>query len=206
MSRAFHLFLLFLLFVSPAAFSQGADSAHYRVGGSVFSNGPSFPFSGKPFQAPYHIGATADVSAQFSLKEKGRWEWSLGLAYFHQRLSHKGIHFRPGLRYHRKTGLDGLEWELGLHPGYLYTLLENPRYVLNKEGEYIPHPRAGRSQFSFDLSTGPAYSPPAAPEWEFYLNYRLWAQMPFVKQYVPVLPNTAFHIGIRRAFFKKDEE
>lgn len=200
------LILLLLLFSGTAAFPQEADSAHYRIGGSVFSNGPSFPFSGKPFQSPYHMGATADLSGPFSHKENGRWEWSLGVGYFHQRLSHTSFQFRPGLRFHHKTGLDGFEWEFAAHPGYLYTLLENPRYVLNKEGEYIPHPRAGRSQFTFDLSTGPAYSPPSTPEWEFFLNYRIWAQMPFVKQYVPVLPNTAFHIGIRRAFFKKDEE
>ncbi len=194
------ILLFILILICPAALlaQDEADSTHLRLEGSFFSNTPSFPLSGKVFVPPYHPGIDLGVRSPFSRNEHGRWEWRASLAYYYHRLSHHGIHLRPGLGYTLESdSLEGFSWEFGLNMGYLRSIGLRDRFELNEEGEYEKVPEYGRSQFSVGLSTGPAYRPKEGSDWELFLNYRFWVQTPFVHQYVPVLPNMAFHLGVR---------
>lgn len=198
-----HLLPLLFLLTHLSAFSQGMDdSTELRAEASFFSNAPSLPLGGKVFVPRYHPGIDLGIGGPFNIKEKGRWEWSSKLGYYYHKLSHHGIHLRGGLRY-RQTGnrdkdWNGLSWEIAFRGGYLHMLTQRPAYEFDEaSGEYQRTQRLGRSQFTFELETGPAYRPIESPEWEFFLNYRFWMQTPFVKEYVPILPNVAFHLGIR---------
>lgn len=194
-------FLLILLPVPFALFAQEkqekADSSGLRIEGSLFSNAPALPFSGNVFAAPYHPGIDLGLGAPFSLKRTGRWEWRTQIGYYHHALSHHGIHLRGGVIYRQKLGLKGLSWEFALKGGYLHMIAQRSKYELNSNGGYEKEASLGRSQFSAGLATGPAYRFPGTRRWELFINYRFWVQTPFVQEYVPVLPNVAFHFGVR---------
>jgi hypothetical protein len=205
--------LSLLLFALPLSLlSQGIeDSTELRGEAAFFFNTPSLPVSGNVFVPPYHPGLDFGIGGPFELKDKGRWEWSSNLGYYYHRLSHHGIHIRGGLRYQqtgeRGSDWNGLSWEFALKAGYLHMLTIQPSYRYDEESsEYRRTARGGRSQFTFGLATGPSYRPPVAKKWEFFVNYRFWIQTPFVKQYVPILPNVAFHIGVRRSLSTEKSE
>lgn len=194
--------ILILMPLALSAQEEEADSSELRAEAALFSNAPSFPLGGKVFVPPYHPGVDLGASGPFRMKEQGRWEWSTSLAYYYHRLSHHGIHLRGGVRYRQTGSKDeqrkGFSWEFALKGGYLHLLSERPSYEFDEEsGEYERTSKWGRPQFSLGLATGPAYRIPNAPRWEFFMNYRIWAQMPFVKEYVPILPNVGFHLGAR---------
>ncbi len=195
--------LILLLILPLQLFSQEKrDTSELRGSASFFSNTPSLPLSGNVFVPPYHAGLDLGLSSPFEVQKRGRWEWNADLAYYYHRLSHHGIHLRGGVRYRRiglsDSGEYGFSWELAVKGGYLHMFMERPSYEFNEEtGEYERSSPTGRSQFSFGVSTGPTYRFPKAPEWETFLNYRIWMQTPFVQNYVPILPNIALHIGMR---------
>lgn len=200
-------FFLFFLIAVPLILSaqEKVDSSALRIEGSFFSNAPSLPFSGNVFTTPYHPGIDLGIGAPFNLKKSGRWEWRTQLGYYYHELSHHGIHLRGGVLYRQMTGWEGFSWEFSLKGGYLHMIAQRPKYELNDNGAYEKEPSLGRSQFSAGLATGPAYRFQGSERWELFLNYRFWVQTPFVNEYVPILPNVAFHFGVRYELPKKEE-
>ncbi|MFB6258196.1 MAG: hypothetical protein ABEH38_05850 [Flavobacteriales bacterium] len=199
------LLLSFLLFFAGQLFAQEegkSDSSELHLEAAFFSNTPSFPLSGRVFILPYHPGLDIGVSSPFSIKERGKWEWTASLSSYYHRLSAHAVNIQAGLRY-RQTGLrdssgNGFGWELAFNGGYLHAFGLRPKFELNEEtGEYEQVPATGRSQFSMGITTGPAYRLPSAPDWQLFMNYRIWARLPYVAEYVPILPNVAFHLGVR---------
>lgn len=49
---------------------------------------------------------------------------------------------------------------------------------------------------STSLALGYTTAALAATPVRFFLGYQFWLQSSFVEQYVPVLPNTALHVGV----------
>jgi hypothetical protein len=83
--------------------------------------------------------------------------------------------------------------------GYFYHRYNQHAIQLYTEAGYRLHFRSG---LDAGLLIGGGYlelgyslrMPTGAPV-RFFLAYQFWLQTPFIKQYVPLLPNTALHLG-----------
>ena len=80
-------------------------------------------------------------------------------------------------------------------------------FKLNDQGNYYKKNFPTRIQGMTGLNIGLNYDIVLFKKFEtqvttLFFNYQFWFQMPFVKGYVPVLPNVALHLGASFPMFK----
>lgn len=102
-----------------------------------------------------------------------------------------------GYRYQLRWPID-LEARLGV--GYLHAIPDSEIFKL-EEGVYVRKKGLGRPQAMAGLTVGAGFRLPKG--WSILLAYQFYVQMPFVKSYVPVLPNTALHLGMQFPLFNR---
>ncbi|MGZ5304719.1 MAG: hypothetical protein ACXWDO_11440, partial [Bacteroidia bacterium] len=71
----------------------------------------------------------------------------------------------------------------------------------NSDGVYVRKPNYGKPEAMGSIAVGAGYK--INDGVRIFTNYQFWLQAPFIKQYVPVLPNTALHLGISYPFCAK---
>jgi hypothetical protein len=87
--------------------------------------------------------------------------------------------------------------------GYLHSF-PGVEFFQLKDGVYEKKNRIGRPQLMVTSAAGISYTlhsgkfPP-----RFFLDYQFYLQMPFINQYVPLVPNTVVHAGMALPLFKK---
>jgi hypothetical protein len=66
-----------------------------------------------------------------------------------------------------------------------------------EDGRYVKKANFGRPQLMATASLTAGYDIKAKGKLplRLFLQYQFWLQTPFVNKYVPLLPNTALHIG-----------
>jgi hypothetical protein len=164
---------------------------------SVFNNAIAFPFSGKAgvIHKPFHPGVMVGVSRQINKNAHHQLHAGIKSAYFYQQLVQHGIQVYPeiGYRFSSKIGII-LESRMGA--GYMLSIPDIDQFSLNENGQYQKEKNI-RSSLLVSLSPVAGYDLrkrtkiPAL----VFMQYQLAFQTPYVKSYVPVLPNSAFHIG-----------
>lgn len=182
--------LLLLLLLPVLCFSQDKPCT-YLV--SVYSNAVSLPavkFS------PLHPGIQVGFEKIWKEKKRFTLAQNFRLGYFYQRLVHHGIplYTQIGYKYrvYKKLNLAAFA-----DAGYIHTFGDNPTYKLNSDGEYVRTARAGKAHITFGYSI--------MASWAFsckhstitpFIQHQFWMMTPFVKSYVPLMPNSAFHAGV----------
>lgn len=144
---------------------------------------------------PIHPGFT--VGTEFIYKKKNNSEFfqSVVLGYFYHRYAQHGIQLYTefGYRYNFACRL-AFETKLGV--GYLHSIPATGIFEQDSNGEYQQANRFGYAQFMLPVFSLGALYRLHNTNISIFFNYQFWLQMPFVKQYVPVLPNTALHLGV----------
>jgi hypothetical protein len=195
------LFILLLLFLVGFFHSGRAQSSRYFGCASFQSNAVAMPFSGKAgiIHQPFHPGFR--LGAGYRLKEKNRHRFNqiVWLGYIRQRLIHHLIPVYTETEWQCRIS-GGLYSQAGLSAGYVHVFQtsSNPSWRLGSGGEYQPSGRAGKGRFTGGLSLGFGYGialgkGTLTPS----VSYQFWVLAPFVKSYVPVLPNALLQAGIR---------
>jgi hypothetical protein len=115
--------------------------------------------------------------------------------YLYQRLAHHAIPVYTELGY-RYTFKFGLSLAAYLDAGYVHTFSAMPVYKLNDNGEYKRTARAGKAHAMFGYSVIAAYKLKGKKiQFTPFIQHQFWMMTPFVKSYVPLLPNSTLHIG-----------
>lgn len=186
--------LLVLTFSFQKSFSSDTLKLPLRI--TIFDNGTKLPGGNKLLlmNLPIHPGITVGTE-YFWNKKKKQWFQSAVLGYFYHQYSQHAIQIYTelGYRYHCKIRL-AFEGKIGL--GYLHSIPATEIYNLDANGTYQRTNRFGRIQFMLPMVSFGAAHRLRGTNISLFFNYQFWLQLPFVKQYVPVLPNTAFHIGV----------
>ncbi len=192
----FFVFIFIGFFVSEV---QAQDSTKYvKLSLSFFDNATSLPHQGfsSIFKGPVHPGFA--VGTEFRLKKWQRTEWyqTVKLGYFYHRFVQHAVQLytETGYRYTHRSGF-GAFAQLGT--GYVHSFADQQQFVL-KEGSYQKKFPSGRPQAMVSLSPGIVYdfSKKCKKPISVFFAYQAWLQLPYVKKYVTVLPNTAFHLGV----------
>lgn len=172
---------------------------------SLFNNATLLPGAGKlgVWGTPVHPGISLGTEFLYSTRPHHDWFQTARFAYHYHRYIQHSVQLMSevGYRYHFGNPLD-LESRFGL--GYLHSISAAQIFELN-DGVYEQKTSLGRPQANASLSLGLGYQLPAANAPRIFLAYQFYVQFPFVNEYVPILPNTALHLGLSFPFFHQKQ-
>ncbi len=185
--------LIFLLVMSFGDLS--AQQQDFPITVTAFNTATLLPGSAKlgVFGIPVHPGIT--LGSEYTYKKGPHQEWfqTLRLGYFYHRYIQHGIQLytEAGLRHHFNVSWD-LEARLGA--GYLHAFNDRGQFELTGEGIYEKLPNTGRPQFMGAFSLGPGFT--FGNDMRLFLHYQFAMQLPFINEYVPVMPSSNVHLGL----------
>lgn len=165
---------------------------------SVFNAGTLLPGSGF-ITTPLHPGVSAGAEFPYNMSLKNRWFQTarLGVSYHQYVQTSVQIYSEAG---YRRSIWQGTAIEMRLGAGYLHAFSNTAVFKL-KDGVYKQKTNLGRPQLMASSAVGLSYrSPKKTDAPRFFLDYQFFLQLPFVKSYVPLLPNTALHVGVAFPF------
>lgn len=192
----YHKMLLLSALVALACTLGAQEAAKRPLVVSVFNNGTQLPGSGKlgVFTLPVHPGFSVGTEFRYNKHPKNIWFQTARLGLFYHQYSQTAIQLYSEAGYRRMIWR-GTAAELRLGGGYLHSIPATEVFTL-KDGVYQRTLRFGRPQAMAGATLGLSYTLQGGKPWRFFLDYQFYLQMPFAKQYVPLVPNTALHVGV----------
>lgn len=159
------------------------------------------PFSGKlgVIHQPVHVGFRVGAGIPLKNTDHYRWTQHLHLGYVHQRLIHHVFQLYGENEIDYKL-IAGLRGKAGLNLGYAHVI--NTKYTrvykLNEAGVYERAAQGGVPRLMGGIDFGLGYDFDSEhTRIQPFVQYQFWVLAPFVKSYVPVLPNSAVLIGLQ---------
>lgn len=176
----------------------------YPLNVSIYNNATMIPGGGRLWLTSYpvHLGATAGTEFYYNHREKNRWLQTARVGYHYHRYVQHAIQLYSEFGYRRRW-TSGATFDARLGGGYLHTIPAAQVFELQDNGTYERKRAWGRPQFMAGLTVGGGYTilRDKPRPLRLFLEYQFYVQGPFVRSYVPILPNTAMHIGVSRAIF-----
>lgn len=211
---------LAILVIPLIAVSQPWKSKPFSV--SIFNNATLLPPASLTavFNQPVHPGIA--VSYEFYGKETnknplfrhintfalggqnvvtGKWFQNAGLSYYYHRYVQQAAVLTTYAGYRRY--IRKFSAEASLHIGYMHSFPLTERFVRQQDGSWKNDKGFGKPQFVAGAGLGIGYD--AGYHYNirrFFINYDFRLQMPFVKSYVPLLPNGLLSVGLQFSLFK----
>lgn len=188
--------LLFFIFIPVLLFAQSSDSKLISI--SIFNNATLLPPESMTamFNQPVHPGGT--VAYEFGWKETKMHKWfqNVGISYFYHRYVYQALMLNTQAGYRRKINRLTIEGYMQL--GYMHAFLLTDRAVFQSDGTYVVRQGFGKPQFITGAGIGLGYNLGGDKRIRrIFLNFDFRVQMPFVKSYVPLLPNGALSLGMQ---------
>lgn len=191
-----HLGFLFLLLAPFLLVSQSWKTKPFSI--SVFNNATLLPPASiiATFNQPIHPGLM--LGYEFGWKERPKYKWfqNAGIGFYYHRFLYSALVLNTQAGYRRKIkhfSVEGL-----LQAGYMHAFYLTDRAELQSDGTYKEKKGIGKPQFIVGAGIGVGYDFGKENRLRrIFLNYDMRLQMPFVKSYVPILPNGAFSLGIQ---------
>ncbi|MBX2985243.1 MAG: hypothetical protein LC109_04115 [Bacteroidia bacterium] len=183
---------------------QASQEQKFPISISIFNNGTMLPGSGYAgvFSKTIHPGISIGSSYLYSKGKRSELFQTLKLGYLYHQFSQNAIQLYSELGYQYNIH-SGLYAQSLLGIGYLHSFVNLQQFKFDN-GEYKETGKWGRPQFmgSFSLALGYDFQQSKKLPLDVFLQYQFWLQAPFVNKYVPVLPNSALHLGVRFFPFK----
>lgn len=147
-------------------------------------------------RSPIHPGFSLGYHFRIRSSKKSERFLKATLGYYYHRYVQHGVQLYGTWHYRYRLGsLLSVEGAAGV--GYLHAISAVEVFKLNASGEYVKQKNWGRPKLMLPLQMALSIAckknnPQAS---RFFVQYQFWMQAPFVKNYVPLLPNTALHLG-----------
>lgn len=165
---------------------------------SVFNLGTQLP--GSVFTTPVHPGLSAGTEFRYNRHPLHQWFQTAKVGVSYHQYMQTAVQLYSEFGY-RQAIWRGTAAEMRLGAGYLHAFSSTEVFSL-KDRSYDKKANLGRPQFMGSISLGLSYQLPKGQNPpRFFVDYQFFLQMPFVKSYVPLLPNTALHVGAAIPFF-----
>lgn len=191
---------------------------------SIFNNATLLPPASltAAFNQPLHPGIAANYefgwhetirspmfqnTNTFSLGGRevytGKWFQNIGLSWFHHRYVNHAFSLTTQAGYRKY--IKKFTAEISLHMGYMHAQLFTEKFI-RRDGMWITAYAPFRGYFIAGAGVGVGYD--AGYRYNIrriFINYDFRLQMPFVKSYVPLLPNGILSVGMQFTLFKKQD-
>ena len=190
--------LILVLFLIGNVLCAQPSQRSKEISVSLLNNGIAIPFSGKAgvIHSPIHPGFTIGYTRSANRSRLHQFTLTYKFGYVFQHRVQHAIQLYPEIGYRLQTRIGiGLNAAFGL--GYMHSFPDHEQFKLNSKGEYERYGRAGRPSAFGSFTLGLGYDLEKISKLPLYpfINYQIWMQSPYVRSYVPVLPNAALHIG-----------
>ena len=165
---------------------------------SVFNNATMLPPASftAVLNQPVHPGIAAGMEMAWKEKTYGKWFQNATIGFFSHRYVYRALllYTQAGYRHY----LGHLSVEGSIEAGYMHAFLLTDRLVPQGDGTYKSKKGFGKPQFiaGAGLGVGSDLVKKHSARMIF-LDYDFRLQMPFVKSYVPLLPNGAVSLGFQ---------
>lgn len=174
-------------------FFKNTDS--YRF--SVFNNQYYYPFVGikNVFTSKYHAGISAGIINNIKEKKKSTIYYDIRLGVYHHRFIQTGIQLYSNIGFRYKLPKQFyVSSEIGA--GYLHAILHQKIFKADENGNYSKVRTIGKPQtiFALGISAGKQVKI-CKKQSNIFISYQPWFQLPYIKSYVPLLPNNSLHLG-----------
>lgn len=199
------LFFLALMAAGGGAFRLHAnDSLYLPLRLTILDNATLLPGGDAWLLTgpPVHPGLSAGTEFGYRQGRHGRLFQSAVIQYqYHRYVQHTfAAYSELGYRYALRWPLN-LEARLGA--GYLHAI-PAAQVFRPDQGRYQRKRSWGRPQLMAGVALGVGVRLPHA--WTALLQYQFYIQTPFVRSYVPVLPNTALHAGVQFPLLQRKKQ
>ncbi|PSR09069.1 MAG: hypothetical protein C7N36_20880 [Bacteroidetes bacterium] len=190
--------LLACLLYLPTARTQTALPKDKYLTFSVFNAGTLLPGNGTLgiFTTPVHPGLSVGMEFRYNRDTLKQWFQTATVGVLYHR------YVQTAIQLYSETGFrrfiwSGLSAELRLGGGYLHAIPAVDVFEQRANGTYRRQQTLGRAQAMVGGTFGLGYTlRHAAVPLRFTLDYHFYLQLPFVRQYVPLLPVTTLHVGV----------
>lgn len=190
---AFFLVLSGCVFAMSDASAQPAAKEKHLLF-SIFNAATQLPV-GEFLPQPMHPGATAGMEFRYNRQPKNQWFQTARLGFSHHRYVQSSLQLYSEAGF-RRAIWRGIAAEFRLGTGYLHAIPATEIFSLNG-GVREKKTNFGRPQIMAGGAFGLSYAlQKGVNPWRFSLDYQFYLQLPFVRQYVTLLPNTLLHLGI----------
>ncbi len=198
-------YLLITIYLLAWQYGQAQNTtAHLPMVVSVFNNATLLPGGGKlgVFGIPVHPGISIGTEFTYNDDPDDQLYQTAKLGYhYHHYVQHSvQLYSEFGYRHYFKWPID-ISPRIGV--GYLHSFPNAQIYELDSEGVYQRTGQWGRPQLmaSMALEVGYTLMENTNGPLRAFLAYQFYLQMPFVQEYVPLMPNTALHLGVSLPFW-----
>lgn len=185
-----------LLCLAGLLFVHSLSAQRRQLTLDLFGNATTLPTHPVQIFKPVHPGLTIGMEFPYNDNTKHRIGQTVKLGLFYHQLVQTGVQLYSELHYsYQVKGGFGLDAQAGI--GYIHSIPNHQIFKLNN-GVYEKKTNLGKPEFMGSIAIGAGYYINPEKTNRIFASYQFWLQAPFVNQYVPVLPNTALHIGYAR--------
>lgn len=203
--RGIYFWMLWALLAATPGICQAQTTAKLPLELTIFDNATLLPGSATlgVIGIPVHPGLSAGTEWRYNHHAKNIWYQTARIAYHYHRYVQHAVQLNSEFGYRRQMGRFDAGLRLGA--GYLHAIPANAIYEWNSQGYYERRRSLGKPQFMATTTLGLGLRVAGTPEEPVraVLAYQLYLQMPFSPGYVPVVPNTALHLGLSFPCFKR---
>ncbi|QMU29897.1 hypothetical protein [Adhaeribacter radiodurans] len=173
---------------------------------AVLANATALPTRSKEIFTNLHPGLVVGTSFRYNHSTQNQLSQTVKLGYLYHRFVHHAVQLYSEFEYKRRLK-QRFNLATGIGVGYVHLFSATQVFKRNDQGQYEKKPNWGRPQVmgSFALGLGYQLNPNEEKPIEIFVRYQFLVQAPFVRQYVPVLPNTALHMGLSYPLFKRNK-
>ncbi|HOW30853.1 MAG TPA: hypothetical protein PLP88_04745 [Bacteroidales bacterium] len=144
---------------------------------------------------PVHPGLSVSYEFGWRDKEFSKWFQDAGIGYTYHRFAYQSVVINTKAGYRRYLG--NLSLEAALQAGYMHMFLLTDRAVWDDD-HWTSKAGFGKPQFITGAGVGIGYDIGTEDAMRrIILNYDFRLQMPFVKNYTPLLPSGLLSLGLQ---------
>ena len=200
--RSFQGLVMVLLLAIALPLSAQRGSKPFLI--SVFNTGSQLPGSGAlgVFTTPIHPGMMIGTEIFYNKHLANHWFQTARLGAFHHKHAQTALQIYTEAGYRR---IFGRHFGTELRLGGGYVLAAPHTEVFELVGDvYQEKMNPGRSMAMLGGAFGLSYLPNYPfRKLRFFLDYQFALQLPFVREYVPMLPYTSLHLGTSISLARK---
>jgi outer membrane receptor protein involved in Fe transport len=190
--------LLIVILLSPLlhTFAQEKQPAAKKpLTLSLFNTGSQLPGSGVlgVFTLPVHPGICVGTEFSYNQSKTNQWFQTAKVGAFYHQLAQTAIQLYTEAGY-RRVFSEKFSGEFRLGGGYLHAIPATEVFEQTESGTWEKSNSLGRPMGTFTTSLGVNYH--LNKDIRLTLGYQFSMQLPFVREYVPLLPYTAIHAGV----------
>ena len=194
--------ILCLLGILLASCSHAQQHRPFSV--ALVANATSLPTRPGEIFESIHPGLVVGTAFRYNKSPKNQLAQTLKIGYIYHQFVHHSVPLYSELEYKRMIGSRfSVSGAVGV--GYVHLFSATEVFRRNDQGQYEKKPNWGRPQVMGSMALGVGYllNPTAEKPLEIFTRYLFFIQAPFVREYVPLLPNTSLHLGLSYPLFTR---